>query len=237
MTIADTVGIPLSYSPRDDNAIALVLLACLVLSAIALARSKGLLSRQAKDLVRHRERTSIFDNSTADDVRYLMMLVLQTCVLSGVILFIYFWGEPAVTPRRTLPPILLLGIYAACVLAYFMLKWVVYLFLGWIFFDDGRMRSWLESYFTLIYYSGFLLFPFLLFQVYLGFTPGNMLIISGVILILAKILMLYKWFRLFFVGFNSLFLLILYFCALEILPCLLLYKGMVQMNSVLLFKI
>lgn len=48
--------------------------------------------------------------------------------------------------------------------------------------------------------------------------------------------MFYKWIKLFFHQFSGLFLLILYFCALEIVPCLLLYQGMIQMNNILLIK-
>ena len=58
-------GTPISYSPRTDDAIALTLLACFFLSSIALARGKKFLSQQVKDFVLHRERTSIFDSSTA----------------------------------------------------------------------------------------------------------------------------------------------------------------------------
>ena len=65
-------GTPISYSPRTDDAIALTLLACFFLSSIALARGKKFLSQQVKDFVLHRERTSIFDSSTAADVRYLL---------------------------------------------------------------------------------------------------------------------------------------------------------------------
>ena len=58
-------GIPVSYSPRTDDTIALTLLVCFFLSSIALAKGKKFLSQQVKDFVLHRERTSIFDSSTA----------------------------------------------------------------------------------------------------------------------------------------------------------------------------
>ena len=51
-------GIPISYSPRTDDVIALTLLACFFLSSIALARGKKFLTQQVKDFVLHRERTS-----------------------------------------------------------------------------------------------------------------------------------------------------------------------------------
>ena len=228
-------GTPISYSPRTDDAIALTLLACFFLSSIALARGKKFLSKQVKDFVLHRERTSIFDSSTAADVRYLLVLVLQTCVLSGITFLNYFHDTcPALMDHVS--SLLLLGIYVGFCLAYFLLKWLLYMFLGWTFFDKNKTNIWLESYSALIYYVGFALFPFVLFLVYFDLSLTNLVIIGSIILIFTKILMFYKWIKLFFHQFSGLFLLILYFCALEIVPCLLLYQGMIQMNNILLIK-
>ena len=228
-------GTPISYSPRTDDAIALTLLACFFLSSIALARGKKFLSQQVKDFVLHRERTSIFDSSTAADVRYLLVLVLQTCVLSGITFLNYFHDTcPALMDHVS--SLLLLGIYVGFCLAYFLLKWLLYMFLGWTFFDKNKTDIWLESYSALIYYVGFALFPFVLFLVYFDLSLTNLVIIGSIILIFTKILMFYKWIKLFFHQFSGLFLLILYFCALEIVPCLLLYQGMIQMNNILLIK-
>ena len=228
-------GTPISYSPRTDDAIALTLLACFFLSSIALARGKKFLSQQVKDFVLRRERTSIFDSSTAADVRYLLVLVLQTCVLSGITFLNYFHDTcPALMDHVS--SLLLLGIYVGFCLAYFLLKWLLYMFLGWTFFDKNKTNIWLESYSALIYYVGFALFPFVLFLVYFDLSLTNLVIIGSIILIFTKILMFYKWIKLFFHQFSGLFLLILYFCALEIVPCLLLYQGMIQMNNILLIK-
>ena len=228
-------GTPISYSPRTDDAIALTLLACFFLSSIALARGKKFLSQQVKDFVLHRERTSIFDSSTAADVRYLLVLVLQTCVLSGITFLNYFHDTcPALMDHVS--SLLLLGIYVGFCLAYFLLKWLLYMFLGWTFFDKNKTNIWLESYSALIYYVGFALFPFVLFLVYFDLSLTNLVIIGSIILIFTKILMFYKWIKLFFHQFSGLLLLILYFCALEIVPCLLLYQGMIQMNNILLIK-
>ena len=228
-------GTPISYSPRTDDAIALTLLVFFFLSSIALARGKKFLSQQVKDFVLHRERTSIFDSSTAADVRYLLVLVLQTCVLSGITFLNYFHDTcPALMDHVS--SLLLLGIYVGFCLAYFLLKWLLYMFLGWTFFDKNKTNIWLESYSALIYYVGFALFPFVLFLVYFDLSLTNLVIIGSIILIFTKILMFYKWIKLFFHQFSGLFLLILYFCALEIVPCLLLYQGMVRINDILLIK-
>ncbi|MCR2004575.1 DUF4271 domain-containing protein [Bacteroides acidifaciens] len=228
-------GTPIPYSPRTDDAVSLTLLACFFLSSIALSRGKKFLSQQVKDFVLHRERASIFDSSTAADMRYLLVLVLQTCVLAGITFFNYFHDtSPAL--MSYVSPLLLLGIYVGFCLAYFLLKWSLYMFLGWVFFDKNRTNMWLESYSALIYYAGFALFPFVLFLVYFDLSLTNLIIIGSIILIFAKILMFYKWIKLFFHQFSELFLLIVYFCALEIIPCLLLYQGMIRMNNILLIK-
>lgn len=228
-------GSPISYSPRADDGVALTLLTCFFLSSIALSRGKKFLTQQVKDFVMHRERTSIFDSSTAADVRYLLVLVVQTCVLTGIVFFNYFHDTRPMLMDR-ISPLLLLGVYVGCCLGYFLLKWLLYMFLGWVFFDKNKTNIWLESYSTLIYYLGFALFPFVLFLVYSDLNLTNLIVIGLVILIFTKILMFYKWIKLFFHHFGTLFLLILYFCALEIVPCLLLYQGMVQLNNILLIK-
>ena len=60
--------------------------------------------------------------------------------------------------------------------------------------------------------------------------------IGCVLVIFTKILMFYKWLKLFSCNIYGVFLLILYFCALEIVPCLIVYQGMIQLNNVLIIN-
>mgnify|MGYP002668453350 CR=1 FL=1 len=73
-------GIPIPYSPRMDDGITVILLCCFFLSAYVLSRSRRFLLQLVKDFLLHRERTSIFATSTAGDMRYLLLLILQTCI-------------------------------------------------------------------------------------------------------------------------------------------------------------
>ena len=133
-------------------------------------------------------------------------------------------------------PRLLLGVYLLACLLYLLFKWMLYSFLGWVFFDKNRTSLWLESYSTLIYYLGFSLFPFVLFLVYFDLKIIFLVSIGLFLIIFTKILMFYKWLKLFFDNISSIFLLILYFCALEIIPCLLLYQGLRELNNILVIK-
>lgn len=229
-------GMPVPYSPRTDNGIALLLLACFFLSAYVLSRSRKFLLQLVKDFLLHRTRTSIFTTSTASDMRCLLLLVGQACVLAGVVMFCCF---TELQPRlvECAPPWRLLAVYIGICLLYLLLKWVLYSLLGWIFFDGNITSLWLESYSTLLYYLGFSLFPFVLFVVYFDLGLQWTLIIVLLLLAFAKLLMFYKWIKFFCDNLCGCSLLILYFCALEIIPCFMLCQGMTQLNQYLLIKI
>ena len=230
-----TEGIPLPYSPQTDDVITCVLLSCFFVSAYVLSRNRKFLAELVSDFVLHRERASIFSTSTASDMRSLLLLILQTCVLAGLCLFTYFNdSQPEIV--QYIHPSVLLGIYIGVCVSYLFLKWLLYSFLGWIFFDENKTSIWMESYFALLYYLGFALFPFALFMVYFDLSPGLVLLIGLILGVFIKILMLYKWIKLFCHHLHGYLLLIVYFCALEIMPCFALYQGVIQLNEYLIIK-
>lgn len=228
-------GTPILYSPRLDDGVALLFLCSFLLSAYVLARSRKFLALLGKDFVFHRERNSIFATSTGTDMRYLLLLVLQTCVMTALYLFNYFID---VKPElgQWVPSFVLLGSYIIFFLLYVILKWFIYSFLGWIFLDSGRTTIWIGAYFTLLYYLGFSLFLFNLFLVYFDLQPGTTIAIGLFLLFLTKVLMFYKGLKLFCSNLYGCFLLFLYFCALEIMPCFALYRAMIQLNECLIIK-
>lgn len=117
-TVTGVDGISIPYSPRTDDGLAMILLGCFFISSYVLARSKKFLLQQVKDFMLHRERTSIFASSTAADMRYLLLLTVQTCVLGGVCIFNYFNDvRPSLMERVS--PHVLLGVYVAVCIFYF----------------------------------------------------------------------------------------------------------------------
>ena len=223
------------YLLRDDVWITAILLCCFLVSAYILSRSRKFLYQLVKDFLLNRERTSIFTTSTATDMRYLLLLIVQTCVLAALCLFDYFVEtEPALVEHVS--PTALFGIYIGISLSYLFIKWVIYSFLGWIFFDTSRVSLWMESYSTLLYYLGFALFPLALAMVFLNLEVQTNVIIALILVLFTKILIFYKWLKLFCNKIYGCVLLILYFCALEIVPCLILYRSIIQLNEFLIIK-
>lgn len=232
---AGDAGLPVPYSLQADDAVTAVLLGCFLLSGYILSRSRKFLLQLVKDFMLNRERTSIFATSTATDMRYLLLLILQSCVLAGVCLLHTFCRMRPELVAHVAPP-LLLALYAGICLAFLLLKWMLYSLVGWTFFGGQRTGLWIESYSTLLYYLGFALFPFSLFVVYFDASLEATLFIGVLLAVCFKILVFYKWLRLFCSNLYGSFLLFLYFCALEIMPCLMLYQGLMQLNEYLIIK-
>ena len=228
-------GMPIPYSPKLDDGITILLLCCFFISAYVLSRSRKFLVQLMKDFLLNRERTSIFAATTAADMRYMLLLILQTCVLGAVCTFNYLIDVRPELGER-IPPYILLGVYLAIALLYLFWKWVTYSFLGWIFFDGNRTSLWMESYSALLYYLGFALFPFALFLVYFDLSLLATVIIGLFLMFFTKILMLYKWIKLFCSNLYGILLLMLYFCALEIIPCFIVYRGVLQLNDYLIIN-
>ena len=228
-------GMPIPYSPKLDDGITILLLCCFFISAYVLSRSRKFLVQLMKDFLLNRERTSIFAATTAADMRYMLLLILQTCVLGAVCTFNYLIDVRPELGER-IPPYILLGVYLAIALLYLFWNWVTYTFLGWIFFDGNRTSLWMESYSTLLYYLGFALFPFALFLVYFDLSLLATVIIGLFLMFFTKILMFYKWIKLFCNNLYGVLLLILYFCALEIIPCFIVYRGVLQVNDYLIIN-
>ena len=236
-TVAAWAGerIPIPYTFRMDEVVTILLLGCFFLSAYVLSRSRNYLLQLGHDFLLHRERASIFSDSTGGDMRHLLLLVGQTCVLIGLYLFICFGtSQPALLGAQ--PTWKLVGVYAGICGGYVFLKWMLYFFLGWIFLDRETTGRWMEAYSTLLYYLGFALFLSILFIVYFNSEFEIMVIVGIVLFLFLKILAFYKWLKLFCSNLYGSLFLILYFCAVEIIPCLMVYRGLVELNDYLIIN-
>ncbi|MBE6287284.1 MAG: DUF4271 domain-containing protein [Mediterranea massiliensis] len=225
----------LPYTLQMDNAIVFILLLCFLFSSYVLSRSRKFLWQLGQDFIMHRARISLFADSTGGDARSFSMLLLQLCVLMGISCYYFFVSLYDVT-WLSIPPLSLCAIYMLLSALYFVLKWLLYLLIGSVFFDKSRVYIWISSYSTLLYYFSFLLFPFSLLLVFLEMGLYWTVALGIFLLLFAKILMFYKGIKLFCGNLYDGLLLFLYFCALEIVPVFVLYRGLMELNGSLIIK-
>ncbi|WP_321425338.1 DUF4271 domain-containing protein [uncultured Bacteroides sp.] len=229
-------GISMPYRLRMDDGINGLLLFCFILTAYVFAFGRKAIVEQIKNLFSRKEQTDFFGKATASDLRHRIMFRLQTCILMGIFTFGYFNDyNPSAFDQKSIYWVL--GIYIGIGLAFYAIKWIIYSFLGWVFFNKNITSAWLESYSTIINMLGICYFPLVLLMVYYDLSASTILIIALNLIIFAKILMFYKWLKFFFNNLHGLLFLIVYFCALEILPCFLLVQGLLQTNIILQLKL
>lgn len=228
-------AIPKGYFSMHDNLVVGVLVLTALATAVVLGRSHKFFYAIGNEFLFGREQVSLFANSTGTDLRCMLLLFVQFCVLTALALEVHFvFLHPEITTHISI--FWLLAIYVAACLLYLLVKLVIYRIVGWIFFNASITQLWLEAYITLLLYMGILLLPAVAAMVFVTPTLYATIAIGAICLLFAKLLTFYKWIKLFSENSYGILLLFLYFCALEIMPCLIFYKGLVELNSCWIIK-
>ena len=218
------IGEPLPYLLHTDWIITALMFLCVLTVTYVLSKEKKYLLQQLKAFPVNRKRSSMFDGANTIDMRYILLLIFHTCVLLG---FCAYYHVSNHTPSllEKIPHALLLGSFVTIMGCLLFLKWILYSFVNWIFFQKESNSAWITSYFNLFIWLGIFLLPIILVIIYFDISSQNTLYLIGSSILIAKIALFWKCFRNFFEKIYGALHLILYFCALEILPDLILWKG------------
>jgi len=229
-------GIPRAYQLWRDNWVVLFVLVCFVLLALIQKRIRRQIIPQAKEfffpsknITRKEKREGNYEQL----IPLLMALILS--VMGGLGVFMYtqrhlhlFLGQ--------ISPYVLIGIYIGIWILYFSLKSLLSTFINWIFFDKTKREAWRKSYFFLFIIESFFFFAVIISTIYLNLSPAIPLWIILSIGLVIKILLLYKTFLIFFPKFYGTLHLIVYFCTLEIMPLLAVFKVLIRVTDELIVK-
>ena len=216
-------GDPVPYNVHSDNIITSLLLLCFILAVVAFANAKSFILRQCKSFFyqSHGETTEIVE--TANELRFQVFLMFLTSILLALLFYFYtinHFGDTFVLDSLYY----LIAIYLAIVISYFVFKTLLYSLINIVFFDGKRNGQWIRSLSFLISLEGLLAYPAILMGPYLNVPIQNVEIYFAIGLILVKLMTFYKCYVIFFrqnvVGLQ----IILYLCALEIVPLLALWE-------------
>ena len=210
-------GDPVPYSIASDNVITMLLLGCFVLAMLAFAKSQRFILRQIKGFFRppvSENMTAITE--TSGEFRFQFFLVLQSCLLMALVYF--FHVQISVTDTFVIDQYQVIGVYAAIILGYVLAKGAAFWLTGWVFFDRRRNEFWMKSFLFLLAMEGVCLFPIVMLQAYFEMPVQTTLVSTAVVLILFKLLALYKSYIIFFRHSGNSLQIFLYFCTLEAIP-------------------
>ena len=210
-------GDPVPYTVRNDNAITCMLIFCFVMALVSFAHSRQYILRQLKDFFYIPRSSNPNDEDPSN--RFQIFLSLQTCLLLAITYFFYITHY--VTDTFVLDtPYEIIGIFFGVFIAYLIAKNIVYTIVNNVFFSSKKNRHWIWTLTFITALEGIALFPAVMLQVYFNLPMQNVVYYFIFILVLTKILTFYKCWVIFFRQISVYLQIILYLCALEIIPLL-----------------
>ena len=217
-----TKGDPKPYNMHSDNVITALLLCSFILAVISFSNAKGFLTRQARNFFYPPREGTTEVTETSNEVRFQLVLVVLSSLFIALPYYFYtlkIYGTTFVLESSYQ----LITIYMALLLGYFLLKFLLYTLVNTVFVDSKRNRQWTKSFLFITALEGALFFPVLLLNTYfdLSFENAAFYVIS--ILIVVKLLTIFKLYSIFFHQNIVRLQIILYLCALEMIPLLALW--------------
>lgn len=225
-------GDPIPYTLRGDSVISMVLVVCFVMVLIAFRMSYGFIYRQAKDFFYIQKSGPTYSEETASEIRFQFFLVVQGSLMLSI--FQYQYVQTYVADTFILDSqYQLMAIYLAVILGFLIVKHLLYTVVNTVFFDEQQQRQWRRSMLFLLAAGGVLVAPAVLLLVYFDLELHKAVIYLLAMLILVEILVFYKSYVIFFGKISAFLQFFLYFCALEIVPLLSLWGGLLLISNCL----
>mgnify|MGYP003402554889 CR=1 FL=1 len=225
-------GDPVPYTVSNDNVVTGILLACFILAMVAFAHSRKFVLRQAKNFFYTPDSVSTDISETSREVRFLMFLVFQTSLLFSILYFFYS-GLNLYDKLILSSPYQLLAIYVGIITFYFVLKALLYSVVSWTFFDKKKNGQWMHSLVFVTAMTGVCLYPLVLLLAYFNLSMQNTITCFLIVMFLSKMSLFYKCYSIFFRKTGGFLQIILYFCALEVIPLLTLWGVLVFIGNYL----
>jgi hypothetical protein len=226
------VGEPVPYSIANDNLITSLLIGCFIVALFTMARTRAFITRQAKSFYYTSYEQTNKLTETSVEVWFQLFMVLQTCLLFSIIFLNYVrerMGDSFIIGQYQM-----VGIFTAIIGVYFLTRSTLYWLTGWVFFPKKKNLQWQKSSLFLSSVEGVLLFPAVMLLTYFNMTMESVVLYTLFVVILIKILSFYKLSVIFFKRKGIFLQIILYFCALEIVPLCVLGGLLLMINNYLI---
>ena len=225
------------YRLRHDDWSGLMLLVCMLLAVGLAVRLRGRLRDVLRDVFM--PIVGKADEPTAHDpLRYSTRLI-AVCLLAlsaTMVTFTYTQHDVAFYLFSETPYIVF-GAFLLLWLGYFLVKRMAASFVNWVFFRNEKIFTWQRAYTFLYVAEAMFFFLLALVAVYLTVLPHDVLIMALILVILFKIVLLFKTYQIFFPKMYGTLHLIVYFCTLELMPLLVIQQVLTYSGWLLELKL
>lgn len=214
-------GDPLPYAFANDDTMLILLIASFVIMAWAIAASWKFLGGFFRDFFYTRIRPSLFAEREDTVLHGSWLIIAETSFLTALIAFTLM---RAVSPEgfAQTSPYTLLGTATTVAAGYYMAKLGLYALVNRTFFPADKCAVWADTYLVSVLATSCCLLPLVVAVVFFDLSAGHSAMVCILLEGVIKTLLLYKCHTIFFKTRLGGVHIILYLCALEIIPLLLL---------------
>ena len=207
----------LPYNVSSDNVVTALLLLSMLITTVCLSHSRRFIARQTKSFfyTPHGQTSTVTE--TCKEIVAQLLLVVQTCLTLSIVVFIFI--EASEQDSNILPsPYRLIWIFFGGFIVYYVLKALLYVTVNGTLFEKKENEAFMKALLFISGIEGVALMPAILLQLYFEVTVENTVVFALIVVVLGKLLTLYRTFSLFFKRRGGVLQVILYFCALEMSP-------------------
>ena len=218
---------------HDTGSMIMFLLSCLFLIT-SYRLGNVYISNLMHNMFSTKGKDDLYADHTMSDTRIIVALIINTCLMEGLLLFYGLaWIDPQLTLALQRSVFLHVFVLVMAAGLFITLQLFLYRLIGFTFSDDRLTELWVGGFLASQAMLGLLLFPIVVLTLVFPTTIKLMLTLSIILYILARIVFIWKGFRIFFNNLSSSIYFILYLCAVEIVPPLLALAGTVYVCSIL----
>ena len=203
--------------PANDSIITCILLGGFILMVVAFSRSRIFLLKQTRGFFYTSKARTTQLAEQPHEVWYQVMLTIITLLLVGV--GIYCGIKNHISDSQTsVNSHYILGTCVLAVLAWYVFRTLLQWSVNWVFFTRKKNLQWFRDGLLINGFLGAAILPMLLLHVYGPLSWNYFAFYLIFVVFLAEILFVYRSFVTFFNRVGDFLQIILYFCALEMMP-------------------
>ena len=223
-------GDPVNYRFRDDEFVTTPLVISFFLAAFMIAKSWDFF-RQNLSLFfgRSAKKEHLKSEKTGKEFSSQLFFIVFTCLLFST--FFFGYTHHYITEvYNQVSPYKILSFYFFTLITFFSAKFFIYHIVNSTFFHAWQSKEWNETYLFYVFFVGLVLMPLTLMLIFVDIDFQFFIIALICLLGVSKILLFYRCKSIFFRKWGAFFHLFLYFCTLELLPTLTLWRFLLYMN-------
>lgn len=208
--------------PGYDSGVLSLLIGVFILLAVNFRHYSTFLKNFSYDLWSVRRTDNTFTVRTVSETGIQMSVVLLACICEGIIINAAMSSSGISTFLPLFPEIAALTVLAVL---YYLWQLAAYRLVGYVFIDRLSARQWIKGFNASQALLGISLVVPALVVLFNPKLSEEVIAVGIICYVIARLIFIFKGFRLFYDNFGSLLYFILYLCTLEIVPLVIIFRS------------